>query len=137
MNYLAAGIVGTRHAILLEELIEKNPRNLHTAFQIILHRMTLQEVVGSIRTPRRSSQRYDRMAYSPRSPKYTSSQRYERRETRYSPQRQDRSDQMSSRIDNKYPPRTRPEKEFTKLNRDKSTILAVLKSDLTFDPQDR
>lgn len=32
VNLLAAGIEGSRHAILLEELIEKNPRNLHTAF---------------------------------------------------------------------------------------------------------
>lgn len=37
VNYLAAGIDGTRHAILLEELIEKNPRNLYTAFQLVEH----------------------------------------------------------------------------------------------------
>lgn len=42
MNYLDAGIDGTRHAILLEELIKKNPRNLHRALQIVEHQMTLQ-----------------------------------------------------------------------------------------------
>lgn len=90
VNYLAVGIDETHHAILLEELIEKNPRNLYTTFQIVEHRMTLQEAVGSIRTPRRSSQRYDRLVYSPRSPKYTTSQRYDRQEAKYSPCRYDK-----------------------------------------------
>lgn len=36
-NYLVVGIDGSRHAILLEELIEKNPRHLYVAFQIAEH----------------------------------------------------------------------------------------------------
>ncbi|XP_074377708.1 uncharacterized protein LOC141719230 [Apium graveolens] len=47
VNYLAAGIDGSRHGILLEELIEKHPQHLHAAFQIVEHRMTLQEAVGN------------------------------------------------------------------------------------------
>ncbi|XP_074346842.1 uncharacterized protein LOC141685650 [Apium graveolens] len=48
VNYSAAGSDGSRHGILLEELIEKYPQHLHATFQIIEHRMTLQEAVGSI-----------------------------------------------------------------------------------------
>lgn len=56
INYLAAGIDSNRHSTLVEELFEKNPRSLQAAFQIIEHRMTLQEAVGSIRSPKRLSQ---------------------------------------------------------------------------------
>lgn len=59
VNYLVTGINGSRHDFLLEELIEKHPRHLHAAFQMVEHQMTLQEAVGSIFSPRRTSQRYD------------------------------------------------------------------------------
>lgn len=41
INYLAAGIDGSRHATLLEDFFEKNARTLQAAFQIVEHRMTL------------------------------------------------------------------------------------------------
>ncbi|XP_074374819.1 uncharacterized protein LOC141715222 [Apium graveolens] len=75
VNYLAAGIDGSKHGILLEELIEKHPQHLHAAFQIVEHWMTLQEAMGSIRSPRRSSYKYDRTrTHSPQTPK---SRRYD------------------------------------------------------------
>lgn len=93
------GIDRGRHAILLEELIEKNSRNLRTTFQNVEHRMTLQEAVGSIRSSRRSFQQYDRVPHSRRSPRYSSSHRYERRELRYSPRKQEKAEQSRSRPD--------------------------------------
>ncbi|XP_074361024.1 uncharacterized protein LOC141701241 [Apium graveolens] len=87
MNYLATGIDGSRHGILIEELIEKLPRHLHAAFQIVEHRMTLQEAVGSIRSPRRSSYKYDRSrAHSPQTPR---SRGYNSKSPRHSPARRD------------------------------------------------
>lgn len=41
INYLAAGIDKNRHSTLLEEFFEKNPRTLHSAFQLVEYRMTL------------------------------------------------------------------------------------------------
>lgn len=133
INYLAAGIDKNQHSTLLEEFFEKNPRTLHSAL-LVEYRMTLQEVVGSIQSPRRSSQRYDmNRTHSPRTPK-----RDTRRDSKYSPQRssreRERSGNVRPRPETRWQPRPRPEKEHTKLNADKATVLAVLKTEPDYRP---
>lgn len=134
INYLAAGIDKSRHSTLPEEFFEKNPRTLHSAFQLVEYRLTLQEAVGSIQSSRRSSQRYDRnRTRSPRTPK-----RDTRRDSTYSPRRspreRGRSENPRSRPEPRWQPRARPEREFTKLNADKATVLAVLKTEPDYRP---
>ncbi|XP_074323018.1 uncharacterized protein LOC141659967 [Apium graveolens] len=68
VNFLTAGIDKSRHGLLLEEIFEKRPKTLQAAFQIIEHRMMLQEAVSCIQSPRRSSKYERRRSYSPRSP---------------------------------------------------------------------
>lgn len=109
--------------------------------------MTLREAVGSIQSPKQSSNRRDRRSRSTsRSPRY-GRRRYQEsysRPRQPSPPRQKESYTRSRRTS---PPRTRPdcherqyqqqprqEKEFTKLNSDKSTILAVLKTEPEYRP---
>lgn len=92
--------------------------------------MTLQESVGSIRSPKRSSQRYDHnKAYSPRSPRSDS-----RRDTKFFPLQRDRTTSATSYQDQKWTSRQCPGKKFTKLNTDKATILVVLKTEPDFRP---
>ncbi|XP_074359687.1 uncharacterized protein LOC141699739 [Apium graveolens] len=143
VNYLAAGIDGSRHGILLEEIIEKHPQHLHAVFQIVEHQMTLQEAVGSIRSPRRSSYKYDRSrTHSPRTPR---PRRYNYISPRRSPSRRDvgkeehrtprgQEYQRRSISYQKWEPRDRKDKEFTKLTVDKATILAILKTEPDFRP---
>ncbi|XP_074352203.1 uncharacterized protein LOC141691377 [Apium graveolens] len=143
VNYLVAGIDGIRHGILLEELIEKHPQHLHAAFQIVEHRMTLQEAMGSIRSPRRSNYKYDRSrTHSPRTPR---SRRYDSKSPRRSSPRRDtgnekfqsprgREYQRQPVSDRKWQPRDRKDKEFTKLTVNKATILAILKTEPGFRP---
>ncbi|XP_074354270.1 uncharacterized protein LOC141693150 [Apium graveolens] len=143
VNYLAAGIDESRHGILLEELIEKHPQHLHAAFQIVEHQMTLQEVVGSIRSPRRSNYKYNRTRTH--SPRTLRSRRYDSKSPRRSSPRRDtgkekfqsprgREYQRQPVSDRKWQPRDRKEKEFTKLTVDKATILAILKTKPDFRP---
>ncbi|XP_074377700.1 uncharacterized protein LOC141719221 [Apium graveolens] len=129
VNFLTAGIDKSRHGLLLEEIFEKRPKTLQAAFQIIEHRMMLQEAVSCIQSPRRSSRHERRRSYSPRSPT-----RERRRERRRSP---------PPRVDDHFPrdiremdwqPHSRHEKEFTKLNTEKTTILAVLKTEPDYRP---
>lgn len=87
INYLAVGINKSRDTTLLEEFFEKNPQTLQATFQIVKHRMTLQKVVGSIRSPRCSSQRYDcNKTHSPHSVNIDTG-----RDVRYSPHYRDKS----------------------------------------------
>ncbi|KAL8098061.1 hypothetical protein AgCh_030993 [Apium graveolens] len=69
VNFLTAGIDKSRHGLLLEEIFKKRPKTLQAAFQIIEHRMMLQEAVSCIQSPRRSSKYERRRSYSPRSPR--------------------------------------------------------------------
>ncbi|XP_074362650.1 uncharacterized protein LOC141702951 [Apium graveolens] len=143
VNYLAAGIDGSRHGILLEDLIEKHPQYLHAAFQIVEHRMTLQEAVGSIRSPRRSNYKYDRTrTHSPRTPRF---RRYDSKFPRRSSPRRDtgkekfqsprgREYQRQPVSYRKWQPHDRKEKEFTKLTVNKATILEILKTEPDFRP---
>lgn len=137
INYLATGIDKSRHSTLLDEFFEKNPRTLHSAFQLVEYQMTLQEAVESIQSPRRASQRYEQnRTRSPRSPK-----RDARRDSKYSPRRwprqRDRSETSRSRNDQCWQPCPRPEREFTKLHIVKSTVLAVLKTEPDYRPPRR
>lgn len=90
--------------------------------------------MGSIQSPHRTAQRYDRnRTRSPRSPK-----RDTRRDSKYSPRRsprqRERSEGTRSRSEQRWQPRPRPEREFTKLNTDKATVLAVLKTEPDYRP---
>ncbi|XP_074322829.1 uncharacterized protein LOC141659804 [Apium graveolens] len=105
--------------------------------------MTLQETVGSIRSPRRSNYKYDRTrTHSPRTPR---SRRYDSKSPRRSSPRRDigkekfqgprgREYQRHPVSDRKWQPRDRIDKEFTKLTVDKATILAILKTEPDFRP---
>ncbi|XP_074352613.1 uncharacterized protein LOC141691754 [Apium graveolens] len=129
VNFLSAGIDKSRHGLLLEEIFEKRPKTLQAAFRIIEHRMMLQEAVSCIQSPRRSSRYERRRSYSPRSP--TRERRHER--CRTPPSRaEDRPPR--DRRERDWQPRTRPEKEFTKLKTEKTTILAVLKTEPDYRP---
>ncbi|XP_074336384.1 uncharacterized protein LOC141673532 [Apium graveolens] len=129
VNFLTTGIDKSRHGLLLEEIFEKRTKTLQTAFQIIEHRMMLQEAVSCIQSPRRSSRHERRRSYSPRSP--ARERRHERHRTPL-PRVDDRL--LRDRRERDWQPRTRPEKEFTKLNTEKTKILAVLKTEPDYRP---
>ncbi|XP_074360678.1 uncharacterized protein LOC141700927 [Apium graveolens] len=129
VNFLTAGIDKSRHGLLLEEIFEKRPKTLQVAFQIIEHRMMLQEAVSCIQSPRRSSKYERRRSYSPRSPA-----RERRRERRRSPPPHTSDLPPRDRRERDWQPHNRSEKEFTKLNTEKMTILAVLKTEPDYRP---
>ncbi|XP_074374486.1 uncharacterized protein LOC141714889 [Apium graveolens] len=129
VNFLTAGIDKSRHGLLLEEIFEKRPKTLQAAFQIIEHRMMLQEAVSCIQSPRRSSKYERRRSYSPRSPA-----RERRRERRRSPPPRTSDLPPRDRRERDWQPHNRSEKEFTKLNTEKTTILAVLKMEPDYRP---
>ncbi|XP_074374330.1 uncharacterized protein LOC141714711 [Apium graveolens] len=129
VNFLTAGIDKSRHGILLEEIFEKRPKTLQAAFQIIEHRMMLQEAVSCIQSPRRSSKYERRRSYSPRSPA-----RERRRERRRSPPPHTSDLPPRDRRERDWQSHNRSKKEFTKLNTEKTTILAVLKIEPDYRP---
>ncbi|XP_074324013.1 uncharacterized protein LOC141660913 [Apium graveolens] len=91
--------------------------------------MMLQEAVSCIQSPRRSS-RYDRRrSFNPRSPAHE-----RRRERRQSPSSRAADHPPRDRRERDWKPRNRPEKEFTKLNAEKATILAILKTESDYRP---
>ncbi|XP_074360069.1 uncharacterized protein LOC141700156 [Apium graveolens] len=113
VNFLTAGIDKSRHGLLLEEIFEKRPKTLQATFQIIEHRMMLQEAVSCIQSPKCSSRR---------------------QEHRRSPPSHTVEHQPRDRKERDWRPRSRPEKEFTKLNTEKTTILAILKIEPDYRP---
>ncbi|XP_074327680.1 uncharacterized protein LOC141665590 [Apium graveolens] len=129
INFLTVGIDKSRHGLLLEEIFEKRPKTLQAAFQIIEHRMMLQEAVSCIQSPRRSSKYERRRSYSPRSPA-----RERRRERRRSPPPRTSDLPPRDRRERDWQSHNRSEKEFTKLNTEKMTILAVLKIEPDYRP---
>ncbi|XP_074322841.1 uncharacterized protein LOC141659814 [Apium graveolens] len=129
VNFLTAGIDKSRNGLLLEEIFEKRPKTLQAAFQIIEHRMMLQEAVSCIQSPKRSSRYEQRRSYSLRSPA-----RDRRQERRRSPPSHTVEHQPRDRRERDWQPRSRPEKEFAKLNTEKTTILAVLKTEPDYRP---
>ncbi|XP_074326812.1 uncharacterized protein LOC141664756 [Apium graveolens] len=129
VNFLTTGIDKSRHGLLLEEIFEKRPKTLQAEFQIIEHRMMLQEAVSCIQSPKRSSRYERRRNYSPRS-----SARDRCQERRRSPPGHTVEHQPRDRRERDWQPRSRPEKEFTKLNTEKMTILAVLKTEPDYRP---
>ncbi|XP_074328175.1 uncharacterized protein LOC141666088 [Apium graveolens] len=129
VNFLRAGIDKSRHGLLLEEIFVKRPKTLQAAFQIIEHRMMLQEAVSYIQSPWRSSKCERRRSYSPRSPA-----RERRRERRRSPPPRTSYLASRDRRERDWQPRNRSEREFTKLNTEKTTILAVLKTEPDYRP---
>ncbi|XP_074342949.1 uncharacterized protein LOC141680690 [Apium graveolens] len=129
VNFLIAGIDKSRHGLLLEEIFEKRPKTLQAAFQITEHRMMIQEAVSCIQSPRRSS-KYERCrSYSPRSP--AREKRRERRRS-HSPRTSDLPPR--DRRERDWQSHNRSKKEFTKLNTEKTTILAVLKTEPNYCP---
>ncbi|XP_074356705.1 uncharacterized protein LOC141696464 [Apium graveolens] len=129
VNFLTAGIDKSRHELILEEIFEKRPKTLQDAFQIIEHRVMLQEAVSCIQSPRWSS-KYERCRiYSPRSPA-----RERRRERRRSPPPRTSDLPQRDRREKDWQPRNQSEREFTKLNTEKTTILAVLKREPDYRP---
>ncbi|KAL8110540.1 hypothetical protein AgCh_026314 [Apium graveolens] len=129
VNFLTAGIDKSCHGLLLEDIFEKRPKTLQATFQIIEHRMMLQEAVSCIQSPKRSSRYERRRSYSSRSPA-----RDKRQERRRWPPGRTVDHPPRDRREKDWQPRSRPEKEFTKLNTEKMTILAVLKTDPDYRP---
>ncbi|XP_074324199.1 uncharacterized protein LOC141661115 [Apium graveolens] len=129
VNFLTTCVDKSRYGLLLEEIFEKRPKTIQAAFQIIEHRMMLQEAVSCIQSPRRSS-RYDRRrSYSPRSPAHE-----RRRECRQSTPSCTADHPLRDRRERYWKPRNRPGKEFTKLNGEKATILAIFKTEPDYRP---
>ncbi|XP_074369539.1 uncharacterized protein LOC141710961 [Apium graveolens] len=148
INYLIAEIDRTRHSQLLEELLEKEPKTLQSTIKIIEHRLTLQEVVGSIqysrsprpryeRSPRRSRE-YDKRSYksqqeteNPRGPRGSQTSLVARS---YQRPHERRSENSGGREAKKLTTRDKDYPEPIKLNTDMATILAVLKTYPTYRP---
>ncbi|XP_074327013.1 uncharacterized protein LOC141664953 [Apium graveolens] len=146
VSYLIAGIDRSRHSQLLEELFEKEPKTLQAAIKIIEHRLTLQEAVESIQHSRSPKLRYDR---SPRRPRDyeksdgTRQQQQERprgtRQSQSSPTshiyHKSRFTEEPTHHGGKQPTsRSKDYQEPIKLNTDKETILAILKTDPSYRP---
>ena len=134
INYLAAGVDKKRHGLLLEEFFDKNPRTLQAAMQIFEHRLTLQEAVGSIQ----SSQSVSKWEKTPSHvPRWEPRQNEVKSEV-VAPNSVERSTthgpNPSQRPVRQWPPRPREERDFTKLNTDKATILAILKTEAGYRP---
>lgn len=149
INNLAAGVDKSRHDLLLEKFLEKNPISLQATMEIFERRLTLQEVVGSIQSfgsprPRkyRSFDRFSRWEYHWNN---NPSDRPERRTNKplpYADQRErlsrtskgSNTSVMSLSKLRTWPPRPREERDFTKLNTDRASILAILKAKPSYKP---
>lgn len=152
INYLVVGIDRYRHNQLLEEFFEKEPKTLQATIKIIEYRLTLQKAFGSIQYSRSPRTRHDR---SPRGSRWTErnknrsprdqDRRYDSRRLTSSqassishPFRKPRDHSSEQRQSTSYKnnrvwlEKPREEKETIKLNTDKVTILAVLKTDPTY-----
>ena len=117
-----------RHGLLLEEFFDKNSRTLQAAMQIFEHRLTLHEAVGSIQ----SSQPVSKWENAPpHVPRWEPRQNEVKSEV-VAPNSVERSTVQGpnppQRPVRQWPPRPREERDFTKLNTDKATILAILKT---------
>nr|XP_017245509.1 PREDICTED: uncharacterized protein LOC108217176 [Daucus carota subsp. sativus] len=136
VNYLAAGIDKTRHGQLLEEFFEKSPRTIEAAMDIFERRLTLQEAVGSIQITSPRSKRWDKNS-SPKG-QWSRGLGQEKGKTEAGKQTdiQKRSAVQEPHQSNRpWPPRPpREERQFSKLNMDIATILAIMKADPNYKP---
>ena len=154
INYLAAGVDKARHGQLLEEFFDKNPQSLQTALHIFEHRLTLQEAVGSIQTSRMTSPRWerdrdrdldrnkdkrDKDQTRDHNSQWTSKKDQgqlwnSKKDVKDSTVNSENQATLPPRANRAWQPRLREERDYTKLNTEKATILAVLKTEPDFRP---